>query len=321
MELKNKKILITGGAGFIGSELAKKLCKDNKMRLFDNFARGTADVISKMPNKQNVELVKGDVTNYDDVEKAVSGCDVVYHLASVAGIHTVTKRPTLTIEVTLIGTQNILKACLKHKVSRLLYTSTSEVYGPMAFNMTEEDFTSQGPLSEPRWYYATAKLAAENLIHAYYREYGLKITTVRLFNIYGPTQIGEGAIGSFVNQAVTNQPITVYGQGNQIRAWCYVDDCVRALILAADDKAIGQCLNIGNPYETPSVYQLAKQVIKLTGSNSQIVFQDRFSDKGDVFLRVPDIRKIKNLLGYEPQVFLEEGLKITIEGFRKRFPQ
>jgi nucleoside-diphosphate-sugar epimerase len=319
MELKNRKILITGGAGFVGSELAKKLSKENNVRLFDNFARGAEDVLNSMPNRQNVELVKGDVMNSDDVDKAVQGCDVVYHLASVAGIDTVTKKPTKTIEVTLNGTQNALRASIKHGVKRFIFTSTSEVYGPMAFNMNEEDFTSQGPLSEPRWYYATAKLAAENLVHAYYREYGLKITTVRLFNIYGPTQIGEGAVGSFVKQAITNQPITVYGQGNQIRAWCFVEDCVRALILVSDDKAIGHCLNIGNPYETPSIYQLANQVIRLTESKSKIIFQDRFSDKGDVFLRVPDIRKIKNLLGFEPQVFLEEGLKKTIEGFKKRF--
>jgi nucleoside-diphosphate-sugar epimerase len=255
---------------------------------------------------------------YEDVEKAVHGCDIVYHLASIAGIDTVTKRPTLTIEVTLNGTQNALKSCLKHNVKRFIFTSTSEVYGPMAFNMNEEDNTSQGPLSEPRWYYATSKLAAENLVHAYYREFGLKITTVRLFNIYGPTQLGEGAIGNFVKQAVANQPITIYGQGNQIRAWCYVEDCVRGLILSSDDKAAGQCLNIGNPYETPSIYQLAKKVIELAGSKSEIKFLDRFSEKGDVFLRVPDTRKIKNLLGYEPKVFLDEGLKRTIEGFRKR---
>jgi len=319
MELKNKKIIITGGAGLVGSELCRLLCKDNKVIIFDTFEKGTENMAKEMPRPENVTLVKGDVMNYEDLDNAMKGCDIIYHLASIIGITTVTKRPTLTIEVSLVGTQNALKSALKHKLKRFFFTSTSEVYGPMAYNRSEEDFTSQGPLSEPRWYYATAKLTAENLIHAYHREYGLPITTVRLHNIYGEGQLGEGAIGMFIKRAIRNEPLTIYGQGNQIRAWCHVSDCARALVLLADDKAIGHCVNIGNPYETPSIYQLAKMIIALTGSKSEIQFEDKFSEKGDVFLRVPEITKLKKMTGYEPKVFLDEGLKRTIEAFKKRF--
>lgn len=314
-ELKDKKILITGGAGFIGTALANRLSKNNKVILFDNFRRGTKNVM-KFVNKKNTVLVEGDVTKPEDVDKAVNNAEIIYHLAAVAGIHTVTEKPVETIEINFYGTKNILEAARKHDIKRFLFSSTSEVYGPYAFNASEEDPTSQGPLSEVRWYYATSKLAAENLVHAYYRQYGLKITTTRFFNIYGPNQLGEGAIGNFIKNAIVNKPLEIFGDGGQIRAWCYISDCIEGSILSYNKNVIGHSVNIGNPFEPISIFNLAKKIKSITNSKSKIKFIEKFSKKGDVFLRVPNIEKIKKLTGYQPKINLDEGLKRTISFFK-----
>jgi UDP-glucose 4-epimerase len=315
-KLSGKRVMITGGAGFIGGSLASELSVDNHVVIFDNFSRGTEDILSKVRVKENISLSRGDVLNPNDVKKAAKDVDVIYHLASIAGIYSVSKHPTKTIEVSFNGTQNILEAARKLDVSRVIYSSTSEVYGPHAFNASEEDMTAQGPLSNPRWYYATSKLAAENLVHAYYKEYGLGATSLRYFNVYGPGQIGEGAMKTFIQKALAGKTITIFGSGTQIRAWCYISDCVNGSIMAADKAAVGQAINIGNSNETPTINELARRIVTLLHSKSRIDYEPYNRPISDVYLRIPDISKAKKILGYEPYVPLETGILKTADYYR-----
>jgi dTDP-glucose 4,6-dehydratase len=243
--------------------------------------------------------------------------DVVFHMAAIAGMNTVTKSPITTIKVNLIGTYNILEALIKNNsdIERLILASTSEVYGPYAYLGREDGLTTQGAVKEPRWTYSVSKLAAEHFVHSYFLEKGLPSTIVRYFNVYGPRQTGESAMHNFVLSAIKNEPLMIYGNGLQIRAWCYVDDTVEGTLLSAIKKeAIGQVINIGNPKTATTIAALAEKVIETLGSSSKIVYlEKRFTD---VELRVPDISLAESLLGYKPRVGLTEGIRKTAEFYK-----
>ena len=314
--MKNKRILLTGGAGFIGSQLARRLVDDNQIVIFDNMHRDALRY-TELHDHPNVTVVSGDVMDRDGLFKAVEGCDIVVHLAAIAGVDTVMSMPTKTMKVNLLGTLNALDAAVEHKVERFIDFSTSEVFGSHVYMAEEHNATALGVVGESRWTYAVSKLAAEHLAHAYHREYGLPTVTIRPFNVYGPQQVGIGAIHTFVVNAIKGERIEIHGEGTQIRAWCFVDDMIDGTVLCLEKKeAIGHVFNIGNPRATVTVANLAHLVRRLCDSPSEVVYTNR--DYVDIELRIPSIKKAQNMLGYWPKVDLEEGLARTIEWYRKQ---
>ncbi len=316
MAIKGKKICITGGAGFIGSTLASKLCADNELILFDNLERNTIQHTNLLDDK-NITLMQGNILDYDSVYSALEGADVVVHAAAVAGIDTVIKEPVKTMEVNMIGTANVLKAAQAIGVKdRVLEFSTSEVFGSHAFRAKENDDTVSGSAGEARWTYAVSKLAGEHLSHAYFKQYKLPTVSIRPFNVYGPGQTGEGAIQIFIRKALNNEPIKIYGDGAQIRAWCFVDDMVEGLLCALEDPAaIGESFNIGNARAVTTIYGLAEVVCRILNSDSKIEFLPPLS--ADIELRIPETVKAEQLLGFKAKVDLESGILRTADWYRK----
>jgi nucleoside-diphosphate-sugar epimerase len=222
------------------------------------------------------------------------------------------------MKVNMIGTYNVLEAARElGNVERLIDFSTSEVFGSYAFRVREADVTSLGAVGESRWTYAVSKLATEHLAHNYYKEFGLPSVSIRPFNIYGPGQVGQGAIHAFVVRALEDKDLVVHNDGSQIRAWCYIDDIVDGVLLAMTrPEAVGEAFNIGNPRSVVTVYNLAREVVRLSKSTSQIRFET--VDRVDVDLRIPSIAKARKLLGYEPKIDLEAGLLRTIEWYKQK---
>ena len=313
--IRGKKICLTGGAGFIGSTLAQRLADDNTIVLLDNLHRNALER-TELLDHPNVSLVQGSVMDPETVRAAVDGSQIVIHLASIAGVDTVMRLPVQTMQVSLLGTYNVLEACRDAGVAeRVVDFSTSEVFGSHAYKVTEGDVTSLGAVGEARWTYAVSKLATEHLAHNYYKQYGLPSLAIRPFNIYGPNQVGEGAVHHFIVRALEGDDITIHNDGSQIRAWCYIDDIIDGVMLALENpEAVGQSFNIGNPRSTVTIYHLAREIVRLAGSSSKLDFVSW--DFPDVELRIPDIEKARGLLGYEPKVDLEEGLLRTIEWYR-----
>jgi nucleoside-diphosphate-sugar epimerase len=316
MQVTGKRIFLTGGAGFIGTTLCAQLVRDNEVVIFDNEHRNALRY-TELLNHKNISFIHGDVLDYQAVLEGMKGCQIVVHLAAIAGVDTVIEHPVLTMKVNLLGTYHVLEAALKHGVERLVDFSTSEVFGSYAFRVQEADVTSLGPIGEIRWTYAVSKLATEHMAHNYYKEFGLPTVSIRPFNIYGPLQVGLGAIHAFVVRALRGEDIVIHNDGSQIRAWCYVDDIIDGVILAlTKQEAVGEAFNIGNPRSVITVYNLAREVIRLSSSKSSIRFEVR--DQADVELRVPSIDKARKLLGYAPKVDLEEGLLRTIQWYRRK---
>lgn len=321
--LDGEVVLITGGAGFIGSSLARRLSAHAGIRvvLFDNLHRDAVSD-SDLLDRTNVRLLRGDVLDRDALAAAMAGCTTIIHMASIAGVDTVMQNPVQTMMVSLQGTIHVLELAHRlqragHRIHRVVDFSTSEVFGRFAFRVTEGDATSLGAVGEARWTYAVSKLATEHLAWNYFKQHGLPTCSVRPFNIYGPGQVGTGAIHHFIRRALEGTPITVHNDGAQIRSWCYIDDIVDGILLALTrGEAVGQSFNIGNPRSTVTIHQLAHDIRRLAGSSSEIRYV-RW-DHPDVELRVPDISKARELLGYSPRVELEDGLGQTIAWYRAK---
>lgn len=312
--IRNKKIFITGGAGFIGSTLVGRLIENNEITVFDNLDRDSLSH-QKFAHHKNLHFIKGDILDFNSLKDAVKGSQIVIHAAAIAGIDNTIKNPVRTMRVNMLGTSNILEAIRENKeIERFMDFSTSEVFGSHAFKVNEEMETVTGAVGEARWTYAVSKLAGEHLTHAYHREYGLPTVTVRPFNIYGPGQIGEGAIQIFIRKALNNEDIYIFGDGNQIRAWCYVDDMIDGILLSLTHKnAIGESFNIGNARAVTTIYGLAQIVCRILNSKSEIVFKPALS--ADIELRVPDVIKAQKLIDFKAKVDLEEGIKRTAEWY------
>jgi UDP-glucose 4-epimerase len=313
---RGERILITGGAGFIGSTLAARIVEDNELVLLDTFARNSLRYHSGLEGHPNLTIHKGSVLDPEAVAAAMDGATQVVHCAAIAGIDSVGKRPTKTMEINVIGTWRVLEAAVAAgNITRFIEFSTSEVFGQRAWRVSEQDNTVVAPVGESRWTYAVSKLATEHMAHAYHQEYGLPTVCLRPFNCYGPRQVGEGAIHYFIKQAVAGQDLTVHNDGTQIRAWCYVDDLVEALCRSlVMDAAAGESFNIGNPGATTTIRGLAEEVVRLTGGHSAIRFVERAGP--DVELRVPNVDKAADLLDFTASTDLTSGLLQTIDWFR-----
>jgi UDP-glucose 4-epimerase len=314
--IEGKSIFISGGAGFIGSSLAGRLIEGNRVTLFDNLARNS---LRDKPFRDhpNLRLIEGDVLDAEAVARAMAGADLVVHCAAIAGIDTVILKPVRTMRVNMIGSANVLEAAASlPKVDRVVCFSTSEVFGTHAFNSQETDRTSVGKVGEARWTYAVSKLAEEHLAIAYHAERKLPVTVLRPFNVYGPGQVGEGAIRTFVKRAIVGEPLVIHGDGTQIRAWCYVDDMIDGTLLTlSHPKAVGESFNIGNQKAVVTIYGLANTIVRVLESKSEIVFAKK--DYVDVELRIPSVRKAMDLIGFEAKVDLEEGIRRTAEHYRR----
>jgi len=314
--MKNKKIFITGGAGFIANTIIKNLIEDNQIIAFDNFHRDTLSQ-SEYAHHKNLTIVRGDVLDKKVLIKNMAGADVVVHAAGIAGIDTVILDPVKTMSVNMIGTANALEAAYINGVKdRFLDFSTSEIFGSMAYKSTEESDTVSGSAGEARWVYAVSKLAGEHLAHAYFKQYGLPVVTIRPFNVYGPGQTGEGALQIFIKRALKNEDIHINGDGSQIRAWCYVDDFVDCIMRCIKDpKAIGESFNIGNARAIITILGLAQTVCRVLNSKSKILFKDQLS--ADIELRIPSVEKSARVLGFKAKVDLDEGIAKTAVWIKK----
>lgn len=318
--IKQKNIFITGGAGFIANVLIRHYIEDNKITVYDNFHRDTLTA-SGLSGHPNLKIVKGDVLDAALLTESMTGSDIVIHAAGIAGIDTVIKNPVRTMQVNMMGTANALAAAQHCGIrDRFIDFSTSEVFGSMAFRSAEEDQTVAGSAGEARWTYAVSKLAGEHLAHAYYKQYGLPVVTVRPFNVYGPGQTGEGAIKVFIDKALGNETIRIDGDGSQIRAWCYVDDFVDCLIRCIEDPAaVGESINIGNARAVITILGLAQTVCRVLKSESQIIFEPPLS--ADIAIRIPSVSKAERVLGFKAKVDLEEGIRRTADWIQKQGAQ
>ena len=322
------RVLITGGAGFIGSHLAEEyLTKGHEVYVIDDLSTGSIENIRHLqeyPSYKDRFFVNiNTILHHDLMLELVGICDVVFHLAAAVGVQYILNNPLKSITTNIQGTERVLELCDKFK-KKVLITSTSEVYGKhMHAPLVETDNIVYGPSSKFRWSYAAAKLMDEFTALAYHRTNNLKTIIVRLFNTVGPRQTGVYGmvIPRFVAQALNNEPITVYGDGQQTRTFTYVDDVNRAMMaLVENEDAIGEVFNIGGTEEI-TIYDLAKKIIVMTGSRSEIKlipYDQAFGkDFEDMQRRVPSIEKISDLIGFSPSTPLDHILDKVISSMKK----
>ncbi len=318
------RVLITGGAGFVGSHLSEALLeRGDEVSVLDNLSTGSIENIRHLKTHPRFRYTIDTVTNEPLLAELIDGSDVVVHLAAAVGVKLIVEAPVHTIETNVHGTEVVLKHANKKK-KLVLIASTSEVYGKSgAVPFREDADLVLGPTAKHRWAYACSKLIDEFLALAYWKERKLPVIVVRLFNTVGPRQTGQYGmvIPNFVRQALSGQPITVFGDGTQSRSFTHVGDVVRAMVALIDEpRAIGQVFNIGNTREI-TIGDLAVRIKQLTGSHSPIVEipYERAYEAGfeDMPRRVPDLAKIHGLVGYAPTVELDEILARVIEYFRQ----
>src|SRR5438445_2340192 len=320
MALQGKRIFITGGAGFIATTLARTLIDRNEVVALDNLHRDALSA-TDLTDHPNFTLHQADVLDAEAVTELARGATHIVHCAAIAGVDTVLESPVRTMRVNVIGTYNVLEAAVatQDTVERLVDFSTSEIFGTHAYNVREGQVSTIGSVGEARWTYAVSKLAGEHMAHAYRCELRLPTATLGPFNVYGPGQIGGGAIRAFIEAALAGDDLIVRGDGSQIRAWCYVDDMVEAVLLCLERlEAVGQSFNIGNPRSAVTIFDLAQRVKRITGATGEIRFEPL--NYVDVELRIPNVGKARESLGFEAQVELDEGLERTIAWYRTRKP-
>jgi UDP-glucose 4-epimerase len=318
------RVLITGGAGFVGSHLAEALLeRGDEVFVLDNLSTGSIDNIAHLKSEPRFHYTIDTITNEPLLAEMIDTCDTVAHLAAAVGVKLIVEAPVHKIETNVHGTEVVLKHANKKK-KLVLIASTSEVYGKSGEVPFKEDADLVlGPSEKHRWAYACSKLIDEFLALAYWKERKLPVIIVRLFNTVGPRQTGQYGmvIPNFVRQALAGQPITVFGDGTQSRSFTYVGDVVRAMVaLINEPAAIGHVFNIGHGAEI-AINELAEKVKALTSSPSEIVHipYDRAYESGfeDMPRRVPDITKLQSLIGFRPTVELDEILTRVIESYRQ----
>jgi dTDP-glucose 4,6-dehydratase len=303
--------VVTGGAGFLASHLTDLLLsRGHKVIGIDNFVTGSVDNISHLAGNSNYKFIQQDVTEFIFLHDAV---DFVWHFASPASPIDYLEIPIQTLKVGSLGTHKAL-GLAKHKGARLLLASTSEIYGDPLVHPQREDYWGNVNTIGPRGCYDEAKRFAEAMVMAYHREHGVETRIVRIFNTYGPRmRLKDGrVVPAFISQALTNQPITIFGEGKQTRSFCYVADLIEGIYRLMNSSTF-EPVNIGNPHEM-TMLQFAEEIIRATGSRSRITHKPLPQD--DPKQRKPDITRARTLLHWEPKVPLKEGLKKTIEYFR-----
>jgi len=317
-------ILITGGAGFIGSHLAESWLKDgHSVSVIDDLSTGSLENLKRLPHQDRIEFVKGNVITSRALPRMIQKADVIYHLAAAVGVELVVHDPIRTIETNVSGTSRILKLASKYGGRRLFVASTSEVYGKSTnVPFHETDDLIIGPSTHSRWSYACSKLIDEFLLMAYHRSKGLPGTVTRFFNTVGPRQTGRYGmvIPRFVSAALQGKPLRVYGTGKQTRCFCHVSDTVRALRLLADCEAsFGQILNIGSTNRI-TIRELAETIVEQLHSTSEIVSvsYDEAYEVGfeDMLHRAPDCTKIGRICGWKAELPLERIISDVANHFR-----
>ena len=320
------KVLITGGAGFIGSHLSERhLSLGDSVAIIDNLSTGSIDNLRNIEGHDKFQMIIGDVLNEDEIRPLVDECDIIYHLAAAVGVNFIIENPLSSLISNIRGTEIILELA-NEKKKKVIIASTSEIYGKKNGQapFSEDSDRLLGPTTVIRWNYSTSKAVDELFALAYWREKRLPCVIVRPFNVIGPRQSGHYGmvVPRFVKQALLGHPITVYGDGEQRRCWTYIDDALEGLIgLATEDSAVGEIYNLGSHFET-SIKDLALKVKELTSSNSDIQFvpYDQAWPKGtyeDLMYRAPDLSKIRNCIGYDPGVTLDEALQKIIKYYAR----
>jgi UDP-glucose 4-epimerase len=317
------KNLVTGGAGFIGSYLVESLLADgHQVTVIDDLSTGSLDNLAAVADNPSLDFVEGDILNLPELEYLITRSDMVYHLAAAVGVELVVNDPVRTIVTNVHGTEKVLRGAVRNG-TKVLVASTSEVYGKSDKNsFSETDDLLIGPSTHSRWSYACSKLLDEFYAMAYFRANKLPVMISRFFNTVGPRQTGRYGmvLPRFVSKALKNEPILVYGDGNQSRCFCHVADTVRALRAVAEcDAAVGKLFNIGTTREC-SINELARMVVSRLGSSSDIkhISYEEAYEPGfeDMRRRLPDTSVIHNLIGWEPQKTLENIIDDVAEFYR-----
>jgi len=318
------RALITGGAGFIGSHLSESLLSQgNHVTVIDDLSTGRFENIEPLTDSPNFSFAIEDIANQPVVDRLVSECDIIFHLAAAVGVNLIVSSPIRVIETNVAGTEVVLQTARRYR-KKVLIASTSEIYGKGANPpFSEDDDRILGPTTKSRWVYSTSKALDEYLALAYHKEVGLPVVLFRLFNTVGPRQRGSYGmvVPRFVSWAMQNKPIRVYGDGQQTRSFANVSDVVNAVIrLSTTEEAVGEVFNIGSTEEI-SIFDLAKRVIERTGSSSEIeiVPYDKAYETGfeDTLRRLPDTTKISKFIGWKPKKTLDDTLDEIVEYFKQ----
>ena len=299
------RVLVTGGQGLIGRPMCEYLVRQNlEVRAFD---LPTHIFVGKRKPIEGAENWHGSILDMEALSFAMRGCDYVVHLAALMGVENTERRPIDCLNININGTKNVLECAKMTEVKKVLFSSSSEIYGD-SLNIP----VSESEPPRPKSVYGVSKLAGEEYVKAYHKEYGLAYTIVRFFNVYGAQQVPGFVISNFINAVLSDQPIKVLGDGQQIRSFCYVDDAVRGAYLALfSEKAENNIFNIGNDQEPITIKELAYKVLSVAGKEADPIFSPEEGNRNkyrEIFRRIPDISKARQLLGYEPQIPLEAGI-------------
>ena len=311
----DRPVLVTGGRGFLGSHICLRLAAlappGCEVISLDN---GTRDCFAALnvAAPPSLRFIEGDLLNSEAWLPQVGRPSVVVHCAALAGVSTYYKQPTAVLRVNGLGSAQLFESLVALEPELVVNLSTSEVYGPHAEGVSEGDLTPVGPVSDPRWAYAASKVFAEHLLFATAREHGLRVVSLRPFNVYGPGQVGEGAVRNFCDRAARGAALSVTGDGSPTRAWLYVDDFTRAVFaVVGDERCWGNTYNVGDPQARISTLQLAMQINKLASNATPIEFEPHLGQ--DVLHRWPRVDALFDATGWQPQVSLDEGLRRTLE--------
>jgi len=320
-----QRVIVTGGAGFIGSHLAEELLRqDKEVVCIDNLSRGRYENLESALKSKSLKFVKGDLTSKEFADSTIRDADLIYHLAAVNGTKYFYEKPRYVIETNFKTTENVLSAAAKNGIKKIVFSSTSEVYGLQSVFPTPETAQLIFDLPEvTRWSYAVSKLCDEHLCYSYAKEFGISVSCLRIFNTYGPRLLGTPygqVVSIFIKNVLSGNQIEIFGDGEQTRSFCYVSDTVDGMISSGNHTVNGtEVFNIGNEREI-SINRLAEMVISACGrSPRDVKIMYLPSLEGDSLRRLPSLRKARKILNYEPRVGLEKGLKLTIDWFRAQF--